>query len=75
MKFLLMYFSQIVFYLAPPILEILSINSSVKVRDPVLHRRETRGRIAVLCILLSTFLDRIPEDKRWYQAFPEFSYM
>ena len=68
MKLLLMHFSQTFFFLVLPtsVLEILSICSSVNMRDQVLHPCETRGRTAFLFSRYSDSLragrprDRVP---------------
>jgi hypothetical protein len=55
---------------------ILSLCSSLNVRDQILHSYRT-GRIMVLYILTFTFLDSRQKDKRlwteWQQAFLKFS--
>jgi hypothetical protein len=56
---------------------ILSLCSSLNVRDQVSHPYKTTDRIMVLYILTCTFLDSRREDNGfltdWQQAFPEFS--
>jgi hypothetical protein len=48
-----------------PVLEILNLCSSLRVRDQVAHPYRKTGTIVVLHILIFKFLERRQEDKRF----------
>jgi hypothetical protein len=47
---------------------ILSLCSSLNVRDQVSHPYRTTGKIRVLCILVFMFLDSRREEKRFWRV-------
>jgi hypothetical protein len=62
-------------HFGPNILNTLRLCFSLEVRDHVSHPHTTSGKIMVLYILISMFLDNRRKDERfwteWQQALPE----
>jgi hypothetical protein len=58
--------------------KLLTLCSSLKLRDQVSHPYSTTGKITVLYILIFRFFDMRREDKRFWiegqQTFPEFTF-